>query len=176
MDLGNPSVQLPEIHIESSLVQNLIAGLETTGKEWKIRVNGKQTGLISSAKAIKLIPSGWRISGQDSLSIAATLDEKGAWRLDSRMSFQKLSFQDPSDRYMGENIHMDLGINGALNLKNTSISGTISVKITNGEVLYDLFYLNLNENVFFSSGNGTYDRETKRFDISNLKLGYFLFL
>jgi len=171
MDGEKRSLFLPEIRLNSSLLKNLQLSLRVDGEQAIITLHGKQTHLIESALSLNLLPSGWQLSGLDSIQIKAILKDEGYWSFTSKLGFWELDFQNWDSSCMGEKISINAEMNGKINIKRASITANTSIEVHGGEILYDRFYLDLNKNTLFSSFEGRYDISNKFLQLSHLKLG-----
>jgi len=171
MDGRGRSLFLPEIRLDSSLLTNLLMTLELSGGQLALKLQGRDVNLIESALALKLLPSGWQLSGHDSLQMSAVLNEKEDWTFTSKLGFKGVGFQNQDASYMGEKISLDIKTDGKLNLGNSHIDAKTTLSAYGGELLYDRFYLDLNSNGFFSSFEGDYDISQKFLQLSSLGFG-----
>ncbi|MBW2567682.1 MAG: hypothetical protein JRE24_12655 [Deltaproteobacteria bacterium] len=139
------SVALPEVNLTSSLLRNLRLSLAVDEKEAAMELTGKDVRLVESALALNLFPSAWQFSGLDSLQIRAVLHENERCTLTSELGLTNFSFQDQDAVYMGEGISVRAETDAEIDLKHSRVSGTTSLKVQGGEVLYDRFYLDLSK-------------------------------
>jgi len=165
------SVHVPEIRLESSLLTNLLLALRVEGERVAVAIQGKQTNLMKSAQALNLIPSGWQISGVDSIQIRATQKQKETWSFLSQIGLQEFGFENRDSSCVGEKISLNAKIAGEIDLKETFVAVNAALEVNGGEALYDRFYLNLNINPFFCSCDATYDLSKKFLQLPGLRLG-----
>ncbi len=171
LNLEKRSIFLPKILVDSTSVRNIALSLSVVGKRIDIALQGKQTHILESAIASKLMPSGWRLGGLDSIQSKIVLEETGKLSFTSKLGFRGLHFQSKDESSMGENISIDVEVNGRGQLGSLHISADVSLHASEGEVLYDRFYFNLKANPFFSHGQLQYDSGKKYIKISDLKAG-----
>jgi hypothetical protein len=69
---------------------------------------------------------------------------------------------------MGEKISLRVRTDGKLNRKNSQIDAKSSLKVDEGEVLLDRYYLDLNRSAFLSFMEGEYDLSRKSLKLSSL--------
>jgi hypothetical protein len=172
LDGVNNTIFLPEIQLNSSLLRNLIASLQVEGGNVTVRVRGEQTGLLKAALVLRLLPSGWKFSGRDSVQIDAQLDDEKNWSFKSKLTFQDLDFQNQDSNCMGEKVSLRAEVNGKIVPSTYAINTTISVQADAGEILYDRFYFDLKENPFISFYKGRYDSTSRYLQLSDLRLGF----
>ena len=170
-DVEKRSLILPEIQLNSSLLQNLLLSLRADGEKVDIGLQGEQINLINSVRVLNLLPPGWELRGSDSIYLRASQEKKGEWVFSSELGFQELGFQNHDSSCVGENIYMRAVTKGRIFPARAVIAGNTSIQIHGGEVLYDRFYSDLNKNEFFSLCEGTYDISEKSLQLLNLRLG-----
>ena len=171
LDGEKRSLSLPEIRLDTSWLKNLALSLDVDGKEVVMQVRGKDVHLMESAIALNILPSGWQFAAMDSIQIEATLEEQKYLSFASRVGFRDLGFQNQDESCIGEKISLVTEMNGKVHLKDSYIVADTSLEIDGGEILYDRFYLDLNQNAFSSSFEGRYDISKKALQISRLGLG-----
>ncbi len=161
---------LPEIRLDSSLLENLLIALELSGERLGVQVQGKEVRLIQSAMALELLPPEWQVRGKDSLQLNAVRNERGEWNFTSEMELQDLGFQTLDGGSMGEKISCHMTLDGKLDVQSSHIEAKANLKVDKGEILFDRFYLDLNRSGFLSSVQGHFDLPQK-----SLKLGHVEF-
>jgi hypothetical protein len=159
---------VPEIRLDSSLLKNLLVALELDRGKLNLQIQGKDAHLLESAIALELIPPEWQIGGKDSFQLNALLNDNGDWTFTSEFGLQDLGFQNQDGRYMGEKISLRVRTDGKLNRKNSQIDAKSSLKVDEGEVLLDRYYLDLNRSAFLSFMEGEYDLSRKILKLSSL--------
>ncbi|MCJ7685850.1 MAG: hypothetical protein MUO68_16330, partial [Desulfobacteraceae bacterium] len=165
------SLHLPRIRLNSSLLKNLLLSLRVDGKQINMVLQGKQTNLLETALALNLLPSGWQFSGADSIHITATQKEKDPWSFSSELEFHELIFENRDSSCMGEKVSVRVKVDGEIGLKEAYMVANTSFQADGGEILYDRFYLDLNNNPFFSSSEIKYEIQKKSLQLSGLRLG-----
>lgn len=162
-------LSVPEIQLDSSLLKNLLIALELDREKLSLQLQGKDVHLLESILALELFPPGWQIIGKDSLVLNAVLNEKGNWAFTSDVGLQDLRFQNQDASAMGENISLHMKLDGELNVNRSHIDAKANLKVEEGEVLYDRFYLDLKRTAFLSSMEGKYVRPQKSLELSSLR-------
>jgi hypothetical protein len=170
-DAKKRSIHVPEIRLESSLLKNLLLALRFEGERLSVAIQGKQTNIMESARALNLVPEGWQISGIDSIQIRANQKQKETWSFISEIGLQEVGFENRESSCAGEKISLNAKIAGEIDLKKTFIAAKASFEVNGGEALYDRFYLNLNSNAFFCSCDAAYNLSKKFLQLSRLRLG-----
>lgn len=161
----------PEIHLTSSLLQNLRLSLKIDEKEATMELKGEDIHLFESGFALNLLPAGWQLSGLDSLHIRAVLQEKGRCTLTSKLAFTDLSFQNRDSSCMGEGLLVKAETDAEIHLSSYYLTANTTLKVCGGEILYDRYYQDLGRNPFSASLRGVYDIRQGSLRISNLRLG-----
>jgi hypothetical protein len=161
---------IPGIRLDSSLLKNLLIALELDREKLNLQIQGKNAHLLESAIALELIPPEWQIGGKDSFQLNALLNDNGDWTFTSEFGLQDLGFQNQNGRYMGEKISLRVRTDGKLNRKNSQIDAKSTLKVDEGEVLLDRYYLDLNRSAFLSFMEGEYDLSRKSLKLSSLGL------
>ena len=170
IDIHKKTYRFSQIQMSSPLTGTIEGMIETDGNDIHIQMEGKETRLLASLKDFELLPSGWQFSGRNSVSVDATLKQGNTLSFDSRINLKELQVQDAIGRFASENLSLELLTNGDLDLDGGSIAGTTSVKVTNGEILYDLFYLNLGDNNFTASARASYDYSNRKIGPAEVNL------
>jgi hypothetical protein len=171
LDAKKRSIHVPEVRLESSLLKNLLLALRFEGERLSVAIRGKQTNIMESVRALNLVPTGWQISGIDSIQIRANQKQKDTWSFISEIGFQEVGFENLDSSCAGEKISLNAKIAGEIDLKRTFITAKASLEVNGGETLYDRFYLDLNSNPFFCSCDAAYDLSMKFLQLSGLSLG-----
>ena len=164
------SLHLPKIRLNSSLLKNLLLSLRVDGKQMNMVLQGKQTNLLEAALALNLLPSGWQFSGVDSIHITATQKEQDPWSFSSELEFHELIFENRDSSCMGEKVSVRVKMDGEIGLKEAYMVANTSFKADGGEILYDRFYFDLNNNPLFSSCEIKYEIPKKSLQLSGLRL------
>ena len=160
---------VPEIQLDSSLLKNLLIALELDREKLSLGLQGKDVHLMESLLTLGLFPPGWQIIGKDSLQLNAVLNERGDWAFTSELGLQDLRFQNQDASSMGENISLHMKLDGKLNANRSHIDAKANLKVEEGEVLYDRFYLDLKRSAFLSSMEGEYVRPQESLKLSSLR-------
>ncbi len=170
VDLAQPSCSLSGIRLQSPLIQNVSATVAADAKTVRVQIQGEKTGLLEALRTLKLLPDDWQLGADDAVSIDAIFTPPDRLLLNTRIGLERLRIQDPDSRLMGENVGMGVRFSGEVDLSDLSLSGTIGCKTHGGEVLYDLFYLDLKSNPFRSSGQVVYTPSARSLEFKNLNL------
>ena len=135
-----------------------------------LEIEGKDTRLLESFKAFELLPSELQFSGRDRIVVDAILKEGRMLSLDSRISLREFHIQDKIGRFAGENLSFELVTKGDLDLDKGSIAGFVSAEVNNGEILYDLFYLNFDHTHFSIAAKASYKNVIQKISFSKIDL------
>jgi hypothetical protein len=119
--------------------------------------------------ALELIPSEWQIGGKDSFQLNALLNDNGDWTFTSELGLQDLRFQNQDGSTVGENISVHTKVDGKIDRNHSHIDGKANLKVEEGELLYDRFYLDLNSSTLLSFMEGGYDLAQKSLKLSSLR-------
>ena len=162
------SVKLPKVRFDSSGLKNLLLFIHLQESKINLTVQGKETSLLHTAASYQLLPPDWDLSARDSIEIKASAEETGPWHVQANLSLEDLVFQNKDGRFMGENIILNTGIEGDVDLERSSMTFAASLEANAGEALYDRYYLNLGENPIITSCNGSYLIREKSLQLSKL--------
>ena len=171
LDVEKQSLVFPEIHLTSSLLQNLLLSLRAGAKKIDIGLQGEHINLIDSARALNLLPPGWELRGEDSIYLRASQEKKREWVFSFELDLQELAFHNHDSSFVGENIFIKAVTKGRIFPARSLIAANTSVQVHDGEVLYDRFYSDLKHNTFFSFCDGRYDIFEKSLQLLNFRLG-----
>jgi|GEM_PF-2549491 len=166
VDLDSGSVDVSEISISWPPVGKLSAWGRISPAMSSISVAGEDVGLIPLAVQHGLIPVDWQVSGRNRIQIEASRNSKGAIALNSEIKLEGFSFEDPAGRFIGEELSASFAFGGSVDMDTASISGELSAHAAEGELLLDLFYLDLGRNPFGSNGAVDYRIKERRAQVS----------
>ena len=171
VNLEDPSVEFSDVKIESPLLGNLSARGRISAEKSTLSVAGEDTGIISLGGMLEVVPSGWEVSGRDTLRVDAVLYPGEDIRFNGKIGLASVEFRDPSGRYIGEGIGSEVDFNGRISLEAASVSGEVSAGSSAGEALIDLFYLDLKRHPFFWSATGVFHTDERYADITRFTFG-----
>ncbi|MFH1350810.1 MAG: hypothetical protein ABII26_07700 [Pseudomonadota bacterium] len=164
------SLAFPEIRVDSSLAKNLLLAVDANEKQITLQLQGNDVHLIKSAPVLRMLPASWEYRGTDSIKLKASSKEDDLWDLKAMIGVKDLVFQNEDGTIMGEKIFMDGVIEAKIDLKGSKIDFHSSLELNKGEILYDRFYLNLNQTPFSSLAKGFYELQDRSLSLSNLQL------
>jgi hypothetical protein len=164
-------VSLPDVQLTSSLLKNLRLSLDVDEEQIVVDLKGVDTHLAEAALALDLVPSGWEVSGLDSLKVRAVLKDGDRLALTSTLGFKDFAFMDSSGNQMGEGILVEAVSGAEIDLKRSNVTANTTLKIDGGEVLWDNFYFNLAKNPLSVSLKGAYGIEKKSLQLSKMIVG-----
>jgi hypothetical protein len=172
VDLENPSVDFPDVAISMPPAGNFSARGRISPEMSSISIAGENVGLIPLAVQHGLVPVNWEVSGRNRVRLEASLNSRGAIALDSGIELEGFSFEDPAGRFIGEGVSAGFDFEGGVDLDTGSISGELSARAVEGELLLDLFYLDLGRNPFKSRGVVEYVINERRARMPRYALGF----
>jgi len=170
LDLEKGNLLLPEMALSSSSLQNLLVSMDLAHNQLSLVLKGEKIGLIESAQTHGLFPEGWKASGLDALRLYVALENKRDWAVNSEIRLKELSFENRDGTAVGEGITFLAAVNGKGRLDDPHTPASIRLEMSEGEILYDRFYVNLNTHPFASAGSGDYDRLKKNVHIRDFAL------
>ena len=170
IDAKKRSIHIPEIHLTSSLLKNLLVALRVDGEQMAVAIKGKHTNIMESAQSLNLVPFGWQISGVDSIYLRAAQKQTNIWTFISELELQDLAFESKDSTCVGEKISLNAKISGKIDLKKISVASKINFEINKGEALYDRFYMDLNMHPFACYCDAAYQLPEKFLQLSPLKI------
>jgi len=163
---------LPEVRLDSSLLNNITASVELAeGTRKVVEIRGKETGLARLAMGLDLLPSGWHLVGRDSVHLQVRFDGDKGMAVASELTFQDLGFQNPEGTLVGENLHLKATVKAKTDPSSHVVHADIAVDADGGEALYDRFYVNLKKYPLSSHCKGSYNMQDRDLRLSNLRLG-----
>jgi len=163
-------LSMPNIRLQTALLKNMGASLEADGKRVVLELEGDDIHIIEAAHSLNLTPKGWQLRGRDSIQASVSVNEKGDMSFGSKFGFTAFDFQNSDGSTIGEKITIVGDINGSLDPTQSFIATNSTLRVTGGEVLFDQFYFDLNQNTLFSSARGNYDIPKTTLQLSNLSL------
>jgi len=169
IDAEKKSAILPEVRLETLGLKNLLLGIRLQERNLNLAVQGKQTLLFHAAAFYHLIPSDWNINVHDAIRFNVTGPLTGPWQVKAKLSLDDLVFQNKDGSIMGENVSLETGIEGVVDLKHSRVTFTADLNSQAGEALYDRYYLNLKKNPIVTSFNGIYDFQKRWIELSKLR-------
>ncbi|MBN2246669.1 MAG: hypothetical protein JW755_12570, partial [Candidatus Aminicenantes bacterium] len=114
---------------------------------------------------------GWEFKGTDFIQVDAVLKKNGRLNFSSDLKFKKYGLQNQDSSCIGENLSATIKANGEMDLQKLHLNGKAVMDIREGEILYDVFYLDLNKSPFFSSCKAEYDIPQKSLSFNKTSLG-----
>ncbi len=169
-DLEQASYRFSEIRLQSPLLRNLTANVTGDQERIRFQIKGDKTGLPEAVRTLNLLPSGWQYGAEDAISIDAVFKPPARLSFDTRIHLEKMGFQDPQALIMGENIGLNARVEGELNLSDASVAGSVVLNMKGGEILYDLYYVDLKSNPFSFSGESVLRPSAKSVEFKNLTI------
>jgi len=165
------AASLPEIRLNSSLLKNIRASMEAAdGRLRTVEIQGKETGLAALAISLDVLPSGWRLAGEDAVQVRVRVDEGKGVAVTSELSLQEMSFQDSNEHFVGENLSLKATVKGQTDPSHQVITADIALDANGGEALYDRFYVNMEKHPLSSRCAARYHREGREFQVSHLAI------
>lgn len=171
IDAKKQSIDIPEIQLESSLLQNLLLSLTIDGTQLAVAMKGEQTNILESAQDLNMIPAGWQISGIDTFQVKATQRQTNIWAFIAELGFHNLTFENKDSTCIGEKISLKARTSGEIDLNKPSVTTKTNLEINEGEALYDHFYMDLGRHAFTCYGDAVYDPPKKILRLSTMKVG-----
>ncbi|MBN1277982.1 MAG: hypothetical protein JXA35_10875 [Deltaproteobacteria bacterium] len=153
----NGAIIIPEIRINSPLLKNLALSMESDGEKPAIQLQGEDIHLIQSAVALGLLPKGWQFRGIDRIKLKVFEKQKGTWKFSSELDFQRYAFQNQDSSCLAENMSGAIKVEGEIDLQKLNVTANAFLDIGEGEILYDVFYLDLNRTPLLSWCRAEYD-------------------
>jgi len=171
VDAANRTLSFPAIRIDSSLLKNLQASLNVEKSDVVMKIRGRKTGLLESAGALDLFPSGWKASGSDLIEVEARLKKEEGYVLSAQVTLDGLSFQNREATCMGQALVVKAEMAGKIAPSFSRIEGHAMVQADRGEVLFDRFYFDLQKSPFTCSEEGLYNVRDRRYRLAGATLG-----
>lgn len=134
---------LPLLSIDSAELHRIELQGEGDGELCRINLKGVNTGLLEFAQAQGFLPEGWKVSGSDTIRLSAEREKGKSWRLKTDLCVDTCNFEDGAALCIGEGIDAAVSVNCLYDPTDRFSSFDGSVRVTNGEVLFDKFYLDL---------------------------------
>ncbi|HDR17071.1 MAG TPA: hypothetical protein ENN79_16600, partial [Desulfobacteraceae bacterium] len=172
VDFDTLSVDFPDVSISLQPAGNFSARARIRPGASHISVVGKDAGLIQLAGRFGLVPVGWDVYGTDEIQIEASLDSEHHMALKGKIKLESVSFEDPTGRFIGEGLSAWLAFDGTADMESGFISGELSAGAGDGEVLFDLFYMDLGRNPFRAGGAVEFFISERRARVARYGLGF----
>jgi hypothetical protein len=173
MDMETSSIALPNVRCEALGLKNMLLDIDIKSDLKDDRINlvlqGTKTALFQTAAAYQLIPPDLKLSANDAIRIEAACPKAGPWQIRANLSLEDLAFQNKDGSLMGEKISLTTQAQGAVDIKDSTITFDAALEIKAGEALYDRYYLNLAKNPVVSSCKGSYKIQQRVLQLSKLK-------
>ncbi len=152
---------LPLLSIDSEELHRIELQGEGKGELCRINLTGVNTGLLECAQAQGFLPEGWKVSGSDTIRLSAEREKGKSWRLKTDLRVDTCNFEDGAALCIGEGIDAAVSVNCLYDPTDRFSSFDGSVRVTNGEVLFDTFYLDLGKHAVLSDFKGNYETTKK---------------
>ena len=170
VDMVQKSLKFPVIFLETAQLKNMTMRLEGDERQAFLKMEGKNTNLISVAHRLKHLPAGWQIQGQDAFILGATLKNKKNLSFHTNITLSDLSIQNQNATLMGEGIALHCEILGETDLGDHDTWARGNLSVDKGEFLLDRFYLDMSHNPLESSLKGIYDPFKRNVHLTNVDL------
>jgi hypothetical protein len=166
------AASLPEIRLNSSLLKNIRASMEAAdGKLRTVEIQGKETGLAALAMGLDVLPSGWKLAGQDAVQVRVGFDEVKGVAVTSELALQGMAFQSSNELFVGENLSLKATVKAETDPSHQVITADIAMEANGGEALYDRFYVDMERNPLSCRCAASYHRKGREFQVSHLGIG-----
>jgi hypothetical protein len=171
MDTKGPSLLLPKIRLESSLLTNTHASMVLKHGLLDLKLHGQNVRLIESVQMFGLLPSGWKIDGLSDLEASVTQNKEKGWIFTSQIRLRHLVFENSNAEYVGEGVSFLLKTNGQLDLEKSQVLLDATLNTEEGELLVDRLFLDLSTHGFSSSLDAIYDVSRQTLQLSKYQIG-----
>jgi len=172
LNVATRSVSFRNVRLDTSLLSNITASIEgADGRIREVEIQGTDTGWASLAGGLGFLPSGWELAGRDTLKARIRFEKGDGATLASEWTLRDVGFQEPKGELVAEKVSLKATLNGNRDPLGQMITADIDVNASNGEVLYDRFYVDMGRHPLSFVFRGTYHVTGKTATVSNLKLG-----
>ena len=160
-DFQTKAFRLPLLSIDSAALKHITLQAEGNGETCRLSLEGVNTGILEFADTQGFIPKGWKVSGSDTIRLSAEKKKEKCWGLKTELHVDSGSFEDAAAVCIGEDINAAAFLHCLYEPAKNSALCDGSVRVTNGEVLFDRFYLDLGTHTVSSNFKGTYGNTGK---------------
>jgi hypothetical protein len=171
LDVEKRTIFVPDMKIQSSLSKNFSISLQRDQSEMAVSIKGTDVHLAESAKALNLIPKGWKWNSSDSLDAGLSLKKNGEWKAFSKLDLVGANFENSDSTVAGAKISLNLVVDVGGNLNSPLYSVEASLKAGKGEILFHRLYLDLDQNGFSLFMGCTYDQPQNSLLLSSAEFG-----
>ncbi|MBW1781317.1 MAG: hypothetical protein JRL30_11330, partial [Deltaproteobacteria bacterium] len=165
------AMTLPKIRFDCSRLKGLTGSMEVADGMSRVEIQGKETGLARLARDLNLLPSGWTLTGRDTVQAQIRFGKAEGVVVTAQLAFWDMGFQNQEGTFVGEKVGLRARISGETDPSNSAVTADITVDAETGEVLYDQFYVDLKRHSLSFYCTGTYNNRDKNVQFSNLRLG-----
>ncbi|MGD2271707.1 MAG: hypothetical protein PVI06_14985, partial [Desulfobacterales bacterium] len=171
VNLKSGNLACPEIKLSSSVLKNLQISLQGHRKQMMLNLEAKNSHVLEAAAAYGLIPSTWKISGQDTIQATAVIKQDGWSTISSKLAMREVNLYNPDESWMAENLQVSAEWSVMVHLRDQNVKGTFSMALPKGEFLCDNIYLDMSQNTFSATGNGTYNGQDRSLQFAGVGFG-----
>ncbi len=170
-DLREIRLSVPKISLTASSLGTWQLALQGDRESLSAEFSAAETNLTRFLQETGRILPSWRIEGLSGVSGRLQLKTGGQGTFDSRVAFSGLRFEGPDGSRAGENLKLQAAAQGRFHLGRSTLEAELSVSATEGEVLWERFYLDLSRHPFQLTARGAADIPGRRVDLTGLQLG-----
>jgi hypothetical protein len=171
VNLKTGNIACPEIKLSSSVLKNLQMSLRGQWKQMLLNLEAKNSHVLEAAAAYGFLPSNWSISGKDRIQATAVIKQDGWSTISSKVTMTEVNFYNPDESCVAENLRLSAESSAMVHIGDKKFKGTFSMTLPKGEFLCDKIYLDMSQNTFSATGNGTYNLHDRFLQFAGVKFG-----
>lgn len=163
LNLKSFSAQLSDFKIKSDKFKPVLINGNYIDSTASFHINSDESGLLSVFKNFEILPADWQFAAGEAFQADFIIDGKRNvvdWQIWSELT--GLKFENPTQDAVAEDLKLTVKGNGHVDIDGPEMTGNYGINCGSGEILFDRFYLNfqdnplsLNGDIMYSGGKGS---------------------
>jgi len=169
IDIDTPSVAFPHIRCNTAELKNMALAVGLENGKMDMVLAGENIAFSGAAAAYPLLPPDWDAGSKNSIRIQIAGAQTGPWQVNTKLILDDLVFNNRLESMMGENVSLTIETESHVDLKHSRITFAANSQITDGEALFNQYYLNFSNNPVTMSCDGTYQIQKRSLQLSRFR-------
>lgn len=170
LEMNQGTVSFPDVFLSSDLLRNLQGSLAGDRQHIALNLAGSGVGWVDVLEKFKLLPSGWRFDAEDHLKAAVAIRPEGESSLSASIELTNLGFSDPTESYLAEKVSVQANINARGRINEGKIAVDAAASSTGGEILWNRFYIDFNQNHVKASAQLQYAATERQLQVDDFSI------
>ncbi|MGD9972334.1 MAG: hypothetical protein AB7S77_04680 [Desulfatirhabdiaceae bacterium] len=169
IDIDKQLVAFPHIRCDTADLKNMSLAVGLENGKMNMVLAGENIAFSGAAAVYPLLPPDWDAGSKNSIRIQIAGAQTGPWQVNTKLILDDLAFNNRVESMMGENVSLMIETESHVDLKQSRITFAANSQITDGEALFDQYYLNFSNNPITMSCDGTYQVQKRSLQLSKFR-------